>query len=364
MRAKLHSFWQTSVRCGQHFGACLGIIAFAFNAEPLCAASPAPAEATIKVNTETKAQADAVLRALFNLEKQQSNKNTAAVDELRAKLVKAASGSPFVELKEWDAYTAAWAHLLAQRGSRFQENTTANRSDERSSALNLGGKVEAKQGAQVKLEKQDPTVNVEKSVRASGEAGFQNSTSQKENANTTTEINGSMGDPSVLKEKARSLNALLSKIRQLGFHELVNQKELVGFWTWNWSGGPGFAQASVLLELQPDGKLLARFAPPANLWPNLWAQQVWGGTWSVSEGKLSAQITGYWTGLRSFVTAEDAQRHQRFFPVELKGELIPKRTITFGNQDRMILDGERDNTMERVKREKSILQFSGDGKLS
>lgn len=358
MRAHLHSFWRTSVRCGQHFGACLGIIAFAFNAEPLCAASPAPAETSIKVTTEAKAQADAILRALFNLEKQQSNKNTAVLDELRAELVKAASGSPFVELKEWDAYTAAWAHLLAQRGSQFQENTTANRSDEKSSAVNLGGKVEAKQGAQVKLDKQDPTVNVEKSVRASADASFQRNSSKKENANATTEIKGSMGDPIVLKEKARSLNALLSKIRQLGFRALVNQKELEGFWTWNWSGGPGFAQASVLLELQPDGKLLASFTP------NPWAQQVWGGTWSVSEGKLSAQITGYWTGLRSFVRAEDAQRHQRFFPAELKGELIPKRTITFGNQDRMILDGERDNTMERVKREKSILQLSGDGKIS
>lgn len=360
MNDQHHSFWQTVVRCGQRFGACFAIIAFAFNAGPLDAAAPAPAEISIKVTTETKAQADAILRAIFNLEKQQSNKDTATVDALRAELVKAAAGSPFVELKEWDAYTAAWAHLLAQRGSQFQESTTANRSDEKSSALNLGGKVEAKQGVQVKLDKQDPTVNVEKSVGASAEAGFQNNSLKKETANTTREIKGSMGDPSVLKVKARSLNALLSKIRQLGFRELVNQKELEGFWSWNWSGGPGFVPASVLLELRPDGSLLARVYPPANRWPNFWTQRVWGGTWSVSEGKLSAQITGYWTGFRSFVTAEDAQR-QRLFPEELREEFIPKRTITFGNPDRMILDGERDNTLERVKREKSLLQFSKDG---
>lgn len=348
MHAHLHSLWQTAVRCSQRYGACLGFGAFVLNSQPLAAAAPATAEISIRVSTETKAQADSILRAIFNLEKQQSNKSTATVDALRAELVKVASGSPFVELKEWDAYTAAWAHLLAQRGSQFQENTTTNRSDERSSALNLGGRIEAKQNAQVRLDKQAPTLNVEKGVQASTEARFQNSSSMKETANASTQISGSMGEPLVLKEKARSLNALLSKIRQLGFRELVNQKELEGFWTWTWTGGPYFVPASVLLELRPDGTLLARFTPPPSLWPNFWTQSVWGGTWSVSEGKLSAQITGYWAGWKHFIPAEDAQR-QRHFPQQLQGELIPKRTITFGNHDRMILDGERDNTLERTQ---------------
>ena len=98
MRAHLHSFWQTSVRCGQHFGACLGIIALALNAEPLFAASPVAAARAIKVTTETKAQADAILRAIFNLEKQQS-KNTTTVDELRAELV------PFGCMGSWTSLT-------------------------------------------------------------------------------------------------------------------------------------------------------------------------------------------------------------------------------------------------------------------
>lgn len=346
MRTHLHSLGQTAVRCGQQLGICFGIIAFALNAEPLSAASPAPAETSIKVTTETKAQADAILRALFNLEKQQSNKNTVAVEELRAKLVKAASGSPFVELPEWRAYTSAWEALLAAREKEIRQTATTNSNQNDSITSNIGGSVE---------------------VRPTGAQGSVNASRNRnsvtnQSSSSTTQTTGGMGDSGVRKQKGESLNALLSKIRQLGFRELVNQKELEGFWTWSWSGGPSIGPASVLLELQPDGKLLARIEPPANKWPNFSAQSVWGGTWSVSEGKLSAQITGYWAGWKRFIPAEDAPRHQPF-PAQLLGEIIPKRTITFGNQDRMILDGERDNTMERVNRERSLLSLPVDGKI-
>lgn len=332
MRDHLHSFWQTSVRCGQHFGACLGIIAFALNAQPLSGASPVAAASSIKVTTETKAQADAILRAIFNLEKEQSNKNTEKVDKLRAELVRAASGSPFVELKEWRAYTSAWEGLLAAREKAIRQTATASSNQNDSIKTTIGGNVEVRQtGAQGNINasrNRDSTTN--------------------QSSSSTVEIQGGMGDSGERKKKAESLNALLLRIRQLGFRELVNQKELEGFWTWTWTEGPYFVPASVLLELRPDGTLLARFSPPPNMWPNFWTQSVWGGTWSVSEGKLSAQITGYWAGWKRFIPAEDAQR-QRHFPEQLQSELIPKRTITFGTQERMILDGERDNTLERTQ---------------
>lgn len=332
MRAHLHSFWQTSVRCGQPFAACLGIIAFALNAQPLEAASPVAPASSIKVTTETKAQADAVLRAIFELENQQSSKSTDMVQKLRASLVRKASGSPFLDLKEWHDYTGAWENLLAAREKEIRQTATASSNQNDSTTSTIGGSVEVKKtGAQ-----------------GGANASRNRNSVTNQSSSSTIEINGSMGDSGERKKKADSLNALLLKIRQLGFRELVNQKELEGFWTWTWTEGPYFVPASVLLELRPDGTLLARFSPPPNMWPNFWTQSVWGGTWSVSEGKLSAQITGYWAGWKRFIPAEDAQR-QRHFPEQLQSELIPKRTITFGTQERMILDGERDNTLERTQ---------------
>lgn len=332
MRAHLHSFWQTSVRCGQHFAACLGIIAFALNAQPIEGASPVAPASSIKITTETKAQADAILRAIFDLEYEQSNKSTEMVERLRAVLDRKASGSPFLELPEWRAYTSAWDGLLAAREREIRKTATTNSNQNDSTTSTIGGIVEVRPpGAQ-------GNINANRN---------RNSTTNQ-SSSSTVEIQGSMGDSSVRKKKAESLNALLSKFRHLGFHELVNQKELEGFWTWTWTGGPYFVPASVLLELRPDGTLLARFTPPPNMWPNFWTQSVWGGTWSVSEGKLSAQITGYWAGWRRFIPAEDAQR-QRLFPEQLQRELIPKRTITFGTQERMILDGDRDNALERTR---------------
>lgn len=267
------------------------------------------------------------MRSMEELERNQMNGDSNVLAQNLSVLESTANESEFVKLSEMLAYLKTWQRIFAQRKAQLEENLVAAFVEDKSSELRLGVKADAKQGAQFKADKENPTLNLEKSAQVNAEAGYQRGTSNKQNINALVKSSGSNGDAVTREQKARCHKELMAAFRRLGFRRLIAAEEMLGKWLWRWSTGAGLATVS--FDLKPSGEMVAELIPdnPKD-WPYNAFVRTGKGTWQVLDGKLTIhmeKVIFLWN------------------PVDF----IADREVASINARRVTLAGPVDNVLER-----------------